>query len=120
MARITRYSNWGGWDQLDGRTLQDGERLRLTWPNGFQETATIAVVDIGMNISDHGHSYRGQNVRAYVDFNHHGATARVPIAGFEAERVDLPADGVPMGQRFRATSAAGSHVVEDQSRAVGK
>jgi hypothetical protein len=80
------YSNWGDWEQLDGKTLVDGEALRVTWPDGSTLDALVKVVDHGQAISDHGSSYTGSRVRAYVEIDYRGVRALVPIRGLEAER----------------------------------
>lgn len=90
MSKIIRYSNWGYWEQLDGKTLQNGERLRVMWPDGVQEELTVIVVDHGVPIDHHGHSYTGKDVRAYAILYHHGVEIRVPLLGLEAERVTHP------------------------------
>lgn len=87
MTRIVNYSNWGDWEQLDGKTLVDGEALRITWPDGSTLDALIRVVDHGQTISDHGNSYRGERVRAYVEMDMRGVRTLVPIRGLEAQRL---------------------------------
>ncbi len=85
-GRVEVYSNWCSIDQLDGVALQNGDRLRVRWPDGREEVVAVTVVDESYEGSDHGHSCRIFVSRAYHSFAHHGVIARVPLVGLEARR----------------------------------
>jgi len=88
MNVIERYSNWGYWDQLDGKSIVDGELLLVTWPDGGPKQIIRAfVVDRGVMIYDHGNSYMGNDVRATARIEYRGVLVEVPLIGLEAKRV---------------------------------
>lgn len=87
MAKITKRSNWGYWDELDNTVLKDGEKLRVTWPDETTEIITVKVIDSGSTMSDHGHPFYCADVKAFAVVTVHGVEGLVPLLGYEAERV---------------------------------
>jgi hypothetical protein len=85
--KIEQGSNWGYWDQLDGKEMVEGEMLKVTWPDGTVEVLRVRVERGTLIYEDHGHEGRGKDNKAFTTVNHHGVEARVYLRGLEAERV---------------------------------
>lgn len=84
---IRVHSDWGWWDQLAGRTLHDGERLRICWPDGSETVETIAIDRGTRTVGDMGHDYEAPIERAFVKAQHRGREVTVYLAGLVAQRV---------------------------------
>lgn len=87
MARITEYSNWGWWDQLDGRNLAAGELLDVTFPDGETRRVTVQIQKTNRVVSDHGHPWDCPEDRAFTMARVWGLDVRIPLLGLEAKRV---------------------------------
>jgi hypothetical protein len=87
MNKIERHSNWSYFDRLDGVVLKNGERLSVRFPDGFFSEIVVRVVERSIPISDHGHTYDGTESFAFVELDHHGVVALVPLVGLEARRI---------------------------------
>jgi hypothetical protein len=90
MKKVETYSNWCYLDQLDGDTLEDGEGLRVRWPNG-KETKEKAVVEkSSYMMSDMGSPYEMHVSKAFVEADVHGAKCLVRLVGQEimCERIN--------------------------------
>lgn len=77
MQPVTRTSNWGYWDELDGKALVDGERIVVQWPDGSL-TAEECRVEKGVHYyRDHGHDGTGPDDKAFLVVNVRGVEARI-------------------------------------------
>lgn len=86
---FTVRSNWNWVDQLDGTDLADGEQLQVLWPSGRETQETVRLVQGRTDVSDHGHIYRAQDDRGYIDVMLYGLKIEVPLRGstLKAKRV---------------------------------
>lgn len=87
MSKIVKYSNWCHFDRLNDVDLVDGERLRVTWPDGKREAIQVVVETSSYQISDHGHPYDVPVRRAFARVRYRGLDVLVRLVGLEAERV---------------------------------
>ena len=88
MQKITVRSDWGYFDELAGKDLKDGERLRVRWPDQSVEEVVIEVVrgeKRGWGGMEEGYSW----TYAYAKINHHGAVGKIRLVDFHvlAERI---------------------------------
>ena len=79
MQRVTIRSNWGYFDELDGRDLADGEGLRLKWPDGTITVAKVILVKTSEPGSDMGHPIDIPLHRAFIGVNYRGAIAQIRL-----------------------------------------
>lgn len=86
MSKIMVGGDWCYADQLDGRSLVDGECLDVTFPDGFQMRIKVTLQVTGITIGDHGHDYQSTRSEAYYVTDIHGVPARIRLLGFEATR----------------------------------
>jgi hypothetical protein len=86
-SKVERYSNWCSIDRLDGDDLQNGEMLKLVWPDGSISTETITVEKTTFEVYDHGHSYGAPQSHAFVQTEVHGQPVKLHIVGLFAKRV---------------------------------
>ena len=87
MSTVEIYSNWCYIDRLDGKALEDKERIRLQWPDGTTGIYEIAVKKGSGITADHGHDYEYPISEAFAVVSVHGAQAYVRLVGMMAERV---------------------------------
>lgn len=80
MKKVITYSNWCEIDQLDGKDLENGEWLRVKWPDGSITRAKVRVEKTIYSISDMGSPCDIPVSRAYVRVPHRGASARIRLA----------------------------------------
>ena len=57
MKKVVVYSNWCYVDQLDGRTLNQGERLKVRWSDGHESIEAVVIMDKSHQAMDHGSPY---------------------------------------------------------------
>lgn len=86
MSKIMVGGDWCYADQLDGKSLVDGECLDITFPDGFQMRIKVTLQVTGITIGDHGHDYQSTVSEAYYVTDTHGVPARIRLLGFEATR----------------------------------
>lgn len=87
MSLITTYKDYCEIDRLDGVDLANGDRLRLTFPDGSVVDAEIGVA-VSSYKSQSGNQSETIRVRkAYIDEVVRGVSTRVYLAGLEAERI---------------------------------
>lgn len=79
MNRVVVYSNWCYVDQLDGKTLENGEKLRVRWPDGKETQETVFTMDKSYDTMDHASPYRVPVIEAYVTSSIHGASCLVRL-----------------------------------------
>lgn len=84
MSKIDRGSNWGYWDQLDGKAIADGEALRVRFPDGSTLDLLARVITRSAGVSD-GTEIR--DARSYLPVSVRGVDVLVPLYGLEAERI---------------------------------
>lgn len=87
MAVIEQYSNWGNWDRLDGKIIEDGESLLVGWPDGTTSVVVVKVVEGSFAVNDHGHDSSCDDVRAYAVESIRGVEVLVPLVWLRAQRV---------------------------------
>lgn len=87
MKNIIRYSNWGDWDQLDGKTLEDGEKLRVEFPDGTIKDIEVTMVKSTYDVSDMGTPYTCKSELAYIRSSIFGVSVFVPLIGLKAQRI---------------------------------
>lgn len=85
-TRVMRKSDWGYWDELDGRALEEGERLVVEWPDGSTTTEVCHVRKGVFNYNDHGHPGTGPDNVAFVNATVRGKVVEVPLTGMPAKR----------------------------------
>lgn len=73
-------------DELDGKKLVDGEKLRVRFPDGSEEILTVIVKP---HYFDHGVGHRLSVVRhwSYFQLSVRGIIKWITTYGLEAERV---------------------------------
>lgn len=84
---VTQHSNWGYWDDLDGKALQNGETVEVQYPDGTIERGIVFTEDHPSQGSDMGAPYTYHNVSAFLCFTLHGAEVRLGLRGMMARRV---------------------------------
>lgn len=94
--KITTGGNWSVEDQLGGRTIRDGERLRVRFPDGTVEELRAVVESSSHADSDMGRDITIPVHRAFARIDYHGASVLMSLVGLEAER--------PQRSARRATS----------------
>jgi hypothetical protein len=87
MNPITRYSNWCYYDQLNGKDLENGERLAIEFPDGVVRDVYITVKCYGEEITEHGGCRSTIPHReAFAETEVWGVKVQIPIYGFKAKR----------------------------------
>jgi hypothetical protein len=81
MNKVEVYSNWCYLDQLDGKTLENGEKIRVQWPNGEETQESVVVKKHSYMISDMGSPWEVWVSEAYVHGSIHGAQSLVRLTG---------------------------------------
>ena len=84
---VTQKSNWGYWDELDGKVLRDGETVEVQYPDGTIERGTVTTKDHVSTISDMGAPCAIHDTSAFIRFEHHGAEVKLGLRGMMARRV---------------------------------
>lgn len=86
---IVQYSDWGYFDQLDGKTLQEGEKLFVRWPDGSETQHICHIKSTSIYIMEHGSHCDIPTVQAIVRINHNGVQAEIPLRqpGIKCRRV---------------------------------
>lgn len=79
MKSVTRYSNWGYWDQLDGVTLKEGELISVQWGDGTVTKESVVIREYNTVTSDHGHMCDIPHVEAYVKTSVHGTETLIRL-----------------------------------------
>lgn len=82
MTTITTNKNWCSIDQLDGKDLEHGEKLKLQWPDGTVERVQIIVKKRTVGNRD-----PIEEREAFVEKSIHRVIVLVPVKGLKAERV---------------------------------
>ncbi len=57
MNKIEHYSNWCEIDRLDGKDIEDGEKLRIKWPDGTITKETVRVEADSYSMLEQGGAY---------------------------------------------------------------
>lgn len=83
---VTRYSNWAEYDQLNGKTLEEGEVLNVIWPDGTRDRVIVTVKTDAHRILEQGGYYTIKTAIAYVKSLYFGQEVLVPLLGVQAER----------------------------------
>ena len=79
---VTQYSNWGYWDQLNGKTLEKGEEIVVRWPDGGLDCACVVdTIEWGESYSDMGSPTTIPHAVALAVIPIRGATVRVVLRG---------------------------------------
>ena len=81
MKEITQNTNECAIDQLDGKDLVEGEKLRVQWPDGILTLETVHIME-SRGLADF------ITRRAYLTVRYHRASANIALGqnGFKAER----------------------------------
>lgn len=91
MHKITLYSDWSYIDQLERKDLEDGEVLRIQWPDKTVEEHKIIVTKSRASRRTStwplGHDVDCIDQHAFVHIYYHGSKATIPLIGLMAERV---------------------------------
>ncbi len=89
MNKVEIYSNWCYYDQLDGKNLKDGEKLKVRWPDGQETQENVILKKTSQTVSDMGHPYDVPIHQAYVAVTVHGAECLVRLTadGILCERI---------------------------------
>lgn len=77
MKPVAQVSNWGYFDALDGVTLQEGDQLRVQWPDGTITEETCRIHRASTRTQDHGHDVDLPFESAYVEKTYRGVS--VPV-----------------------------------------
>lgn len=79
-ARVSRKSDWGYWDQLDGETLRTGETIEVLWPDGSTSRHRCQIDRRSYHGTDTGSPIEIPDETAYVKIEvRGGAVALVPL-----------------------------------------
>lgn len=81
MNKIEIYKNWCEIDQLNGINLEDGEVLKVKWPNGEITVETIILEKTSYQVSDHGHPWDVAVNRAYAQTECRGVKCLLRLSG---------------------------------------
>jgi hypothetical protein len=81
MQEITIYGNWCDYDQLDGRNVEDGERMLLRWPDGVTEEHVVRVEKRMGQTGDMGHMCDLPIRKAYIEHTVHDVTIKIMLYG---------------------------------------
>lgn len=90
MSKVKLGGNWSYEDQLDGKTFEMGERVRITWPDGSVTHEVVRCVFGTAPSSDMGRPIKIPTVEAFVMITHRGVSVPVALANaqLDIERVD--------------------------------
>lgn len=80
------FADKGSWDSLDGRRIENGERLRIFWPDGTVWIDAVKVARYSKTFNDEPTPYHVVD-QAFVDTTFRGVPISIPLAGLHAERV---------------------------------
>lgn len=86
MTPVERVSDWGEWDALDGKRLESGEMVRVTWPDGTVSGPLVVSIDARVMCTRENVVFS----RASGITELRGAVALVALRGLLAERVAKP------------------------------
>lgn len=96
MNPILFKSDWGGHDEIAGTPLNEGDRIRLRWPDGIIEEVDVRIVESRDTVNDHGHGFVCVYLRAYTMIRHHGVKVLIQLVGIPAELISAATQpGVP-------------------------
>lgn len=84
---VTQVSNWGYWDELDGKALAAGETVEVKYPDGTIERGRVEIDSVSSTISDMGSPYRISTSSAFIRFEVHGAEVKLGLRGMQARRI---------------------------------
>jgi hypothetical protein len=106
MDQVKRISNWGYWDELDGKELEEGEALTVIFPRArVPMRMVVKIIEQRNNTSDMGSSTTISARTAYGEFELWGVCVllQLNIKGVLCERVtsDRPAVDVPTVGRLQ-------------------
>jgi len=85
-SEVTQCSNWGYWDALDGRMLEDGDVVIVRYPDGTERIGPVTIDERFFMMMDNGREFRTENCVASMEFEFHGAKANLPLRGMLAKR----------------------------------
>lgn len=74
-------------DRLDGVDLVDGEKLKVTFPDGKTKKVKVSLHESTQPYSDHGHVYTMPVKKAHFTLDYHGHELDFPLEGLEAKRI---------------------------------
>ncbi len=86
-TQITRETGYRCVDQLDGKDLMEGEKLRMSWPDGSTEEVACQTERSSKYMQDGNAHFDLFTSLAYVDVPHRGLNARLYLFGLTAERL---------------------------------
>ncbi len=66
MNKVEIYSNWCYMDALDGKPLENGEVLKVKWPNGTITKETVIIESSSYTMMDHTSPWEVLTTKAYV------------------------------------------------------
>lgn len=94
MNKVEEYSNWCYVDQLDGETLEDGEKIICLFPDGKKSEYQVKVDNSSYMISDHGSPWEVHVSKAYIGIEYNGVPARIRLydSGILCERLNEKPD----------------------------
>lgn len=95
MGNVIVRTNVGSFDELDGRYLVNGERIRVLWPDGSETDETVR-----LDVTSRSSTWNDMTIhvpvhQAYIDVagaGFRGFTVTVRLGGSEldVERVEAP------------------------------
>jgi hypothetical protein len=74
-VKLTRDNNWGSlYYRHDEKTLEfnEGQKLRVKWPDGTKTKETITMYYHTEQVSDHGHSYHETSILPGITVQYKG------------------------------------------------
>jgi hypothetical protein len=87
MSLVEEYRNWCEYDQLDGQTIEEGEKLRVTFADGVTRKIVAHVVKSSYNILEPSGETCIPTSSAFATTEMWGMTVRIRLVGLEAKRV---------------------------------
>jgi len=82
-------SDWCYYDQLDGKTLQNGEKLKIKWPDSSITEETVLTKCRNLLFNDHGGRTEIPIIEAYITIHFRGVKAEIRLvdSGLLCQRV---------------------------------
>lgn len=87
MSKVTADKNYCDIDKLDGVELKDGERLKVTFPDGKTKKVEVVLHERNEPYNDMGHTYTMPVRKAHFTLDYHGWELDFPLEGLEAKRI---------------------------------
>lgn len=84
---VTKNTNVGYFDTLEGEALREGDCLHIRWPSGFVQRVEVYIEIVTRGDLRNGFVVEAECYKAYAKVPVVGGDAKLFLNGFEAQKV---------------------------------